>query len=218
MKKRSFSLGALILILLSFALFLSSCEMPDTVVQLLNPIEELSAPYFKYDPETDTTEASISLIFCDTLTDAPGYKVKSFSFYIEFYDPSGKLIDERLCHINDPQDDPQGFTRLYQFGGTYGGPTLPALEGCAASVKYRAAGNPVIYENESYNSDGSMKWRTVDTVVTLLALLPLAAAIVISAIWEPTTPTRVASVAIFTVVPIVFLLIYHFWLRIYIAF
>ena len=218
MKKRSFSLVALIFILLTFALLLSSCEMPDTVVQLINPIEEHSAPYFKYDPEKNTTEVSLSLIFCDTLSDAPDYKVKSFSFYVEFYDPSGKLIDERLCYINDPADSPQGFTRFYQFGGTYGGDTLPAIEGCCASVKYRAASNPVIYENESYNSDGSMKWRTVDTVITALALLPLIAALVICNVWEPTTADRVISVAALAVVPMVFLLIYHFWLRIYIAF
>ena len=218
MKKRSFSIGALALILLSIALFLSSCEMPDALVQYINPIKDHSAPYFRYDPETDTTEVSISLLFDDTLSDAPEYKIKSFSFYIEFYDPSGKLIDERLCHINDPQDDPQGFVRFYQFGGAYGGAVLPAIEGCAASVRYRAAGNPVIYENETYNADGSMKWRTVDTLVTVLALLPMAAALVISIVWDPTAPAHMASITILSVVSLAFLMIYHFWLRIYIAF
>ena len=213
MKKRSLVRQALLCIMLASTLLLSSCALWDELIQYVNPIENASAPYFKYDPITNTTEASLSVRFSGGLPDSQGYKIKSFSFSVEFYDASGNLIDERLCELRDPEEHPQRFVRFYQFGGSYGGDILPPIEGNAVSVKYRALDNPSVYENEDYNADGSMKWRLVDTVFTLAAILIFAAAVPVTVLLGDDGVEHQISMYVFYAAAIILFMLYHFYLR-----
>ena len=165
MKKRI--LGALLLSAVLFAvMLLSSCEIKDEVTALLYEVENESAPYFKYDPQSNTTEASLNV----RIPGATFGSAKSFSFYAEFYGENGELLEQRLLVASDIENESDVFSRFYQLGGDFGAESLPAVSGHAVSVCYRAADTHSFNEDDKYNADGSMKWTPTDIAAALIAI------------------------------------------------
>ncbi|MBQ8380500.1 MAG: hypothetical protein IJY18_01260 [Clostridia bacterium] len=209
--KKSIKLLILIAALIIAALSLLSCEAEGAVNDYLYKVENESHPYFIYDEQADTTEVILNV----RLANSGQHGIKRFTFSADFYDESGKLIDERMCLFDKEVGRGECKSMLFRFSGKGEGEDLSALRGKVSSVSYRVTERPVFSVDESVNSNGSMRWGAYDILFAAL----IALAFVLScfeAKYYGDDVISAVSAGILAVISLVLLFVYPVFLAAYV--
>ena len=180
MKKRFFGLFIIATVMLASVLSFASCGN-DGVSASGFTVSETSDPILNYNGQNNTTAVTLYV----RVTNQTRTTVDSLSFFAEFRDSGGRILDSRICNFDFPLSSGESKSISYDFKATDISDTS-VISGRVASVTYspcsmQLAGSSasLIVESEEEPLGGFAVFMIVLGVIFCIALIVIGIVMIV---------------------------------------